>query len=342
MKSFFECNLFEDKQFEIKSKFTVSQNELLLKGFRKEEFASFSKLSVDYNCKWRVQNNFDVSKPTIIIPSKDTPKLIKKTIKNLEQKNITKHCNLILVDDRSKKSLKQICKNYSYLRVDNNKGFNFSMLNNIAAFIVKKLGGKQIILWNNDLWTASEEFFIQLLHSHNTSGSSVSGSKLLYPPKEISFIKEEDSLNIKEFYANMSGKWRETVQYAGPVWLPVMPKYHTLTPLHYRRFSSKDDPRVNCNKGVSCLTGALMVIELEHFIKLGGLNPSLSKNLQDTDFCLKTIENGLRCFYFGKDIFFYHDESVSLSGKKKDNNQLLSDEVLFGKIWNDKVAELVL
>ena len=85
-----------------------------------------------------------------------------------------------------------------------------------------------------------------------------------------------------------------------------------------------------------------MIIELAGFVALGGLNPSLAKNFQDTDFCLKAIEKGFHCYYFGKDLFFYHDESVSLAGSKKGDDQLLNDEVLFGKVWNDRISQLVL
>ena len=85
-----------------------------------------------------------------------------------------------------------------------------------------------------------------------------------------------------------------------------------------------------------------MKFGLDDFIKVGGLNPSLSKNYQDTDFCLKIIDQGFKCYYFGKDISFYHDESVSLSGSKKRDPQLFNDEVLFGKIWNEKIHSLVM
>tara|TARA_Y100000034_G_scaffold135625_1_gene208319 strand:+ start:1121 stop:2155 length:1035 start_codon:yes stop_codon:yes gene_type:complete len=344
MKSYYRCGLFEE-QPELTNVFSISQQEIQLKRLLENGKLPFTQKEIVYDCTWKKQENFDNQKPTIIIPVKNNGALLEKTLENIKANNVLEYSNLIVVDDRSEEeSVVEVTEEYrlSYLRVENKKGFNFSMLNNIASWVCYKLGCDQVIFWNSDLWVVNEEYFLEFLKRHNENNSTVSGCKLLYPPKEISFVKEDDSQNIKEYYPNMSGKWRNTVQYAGPIWLPVMPRFQVISPLHYKRFASKEDPRVNCDKGTSCLTGALMIVQLEDFIKLGGLNPSLSKNFQDIDFCLRVVENGLSCFYFGKDLFFYHDESISLSGKKKKDKQLLSDEVLFGKIWNDKITQLVL
>ena len=101
---------------------------------------------------------------------------------------------------------------------------------------------------------------------------------------------------------------------------------------------------MNCDRGAAFVTGALQIWDLEHFISMGGFNPSLSKNLQDTDACLKSIELGYPPLYFGKDIFFYHDESFNMNNnleEKKEDKQFVSDHVLFGKIWNEKATALV-
>jgi len=341
MKLYFECNLFEEDNFKANPSFDVTQDEIVLSNVKKNGDAIFQKQKVKYKCQWRMQKDFSPERPTIIMPSRNMSDLLKKTTKNLEEKNIVKHCNLILVDDRSDEDLEVIAKDYSYLRIDNEKGFNFSMLNNIGIMTCHNLGSKQAIIWNNDLWAVSENNFLELLSRHNTNNSSASGTKLIYPPKELSFISTEDSSNILEFFPTMSGKWRGTVQYAGTSFFPLSPKIQTLSPYHYKRFKQPEDPTVNCDKGVDSLTGALMIVEIQDFIKVGGFNPSLSKNFQDTDFCLKLIEDNKKCYYFGKDLFFYHDESVSLSGSKIGDKQLTSDEILFGKIWNNKISKMV-
>lgn len=341
MKLFFKCNLFENKHFKISDKFFVDQNQLILKKIKNNGEVIFKKEKALYSCTWQKQDNFSIEKPTLIVPTKDMPDLLTKTIKNLENNSLTDHCNLIIVDDRSEEDIKSIVGKYSYLSVKYDKGFNFSMLNNIAAFICYNLGCKQIVMWNNDLWNVNNSYFLELLSRHNKNNSTISGSKLVYPPKNLSFLQEEDSKNIIDYFPNMSGKWRETIQYGGTMFIFSNSNIQSAIPIHYKRFANPLNPTVNCDKGTECLTGALMIIELQDFIEVGGLNPSLAKNFQDTDLCLKIYEKGKNIFYFGKDIFFYHDESVTLTGKKKNDNQMLNDQVLFEKIWNEKLPSLI-
>ena len=63
-------------------------------------------------------------------------------------------CNIMVVDDRSTDDYSTLLKysGLSLLRVDNEKGFNFSILCNIGAYIAHKLDCSEIILWNNDYY----------------------------------------------------------------------------------------------------------------------------------------------------------------------------------------------
>jgi GT2 family glycosyltransferase len=81
------------------------------------------------------------------------------------------------------------------------------------------------------------------------------------------------------------------------------------------------------------VTGAFQIINLKWFIESGGLNPSLSKNFQDIDLCLKAVSQDKKVFYFGKENYLFHDESVTIS-KNKSDDHMKSDNVLFLKIWN--------
>ena len=345
MKSFYECSLFQDDLFEVKTNFEVKQNELLLEASLSNDSYKFKKLNVLYSCEWTQQENWSSEKPTVIIPTKDSSDLIKYTLLNLKKHNINKHCNIIVVDDRSKEDIKSIIvgSRFSYLRVDNNKGFNFSMLNNIAAKICYELGIKTIILWNSDLWCANEEWFLKILNHHLKNESPITGAKLLYPTEEASLSKEVDTKNIALNFPNMTkGKWRNTVQFGGDFWLPVQNGPVNFHPVHYRRFSNKEDERVNCIRGSSFITGAFQIWNLNKFVEIGGLNPTLSKNLQDTDICLRLLEKKEVPIYYGKDVYFYHDESPTLDREGKHDKQYESDHVVFGKIWNSKIAKLIL
>ena len=48
--------------------------------------------------------------------------------------------------------------------------------------------------------------------------------------------------------------------------------------------------------------------------------------------------------YYGKNLFFWHDESLTFysENEKKNDKQMISDRILFAKIWNDKILGLIL
>lgn len=347
MSSYYKCTFFEEKLPSNLHEFLVSQEEIILDNVLDNNKISFLKKVVNYKCSFFKQENFDLYKPTLLIPIKDNLILLKYTIKNLQETNTIKYCNIIIIDDRSEENIKKITleNNLSYLRVDNDKGFNFSMLNNIAAKICLDLGVEEIILWNSDLWCVKEEFLLEVLRRHRNNKSVVSGTKLVYPSLEMSLNKDLDSDNIKSTFPNLvGGKWRGTTQFGGDCWILTPQSPIKISPLHFKRFADKTNPLVNCDKGVSFVTGAFQIWNLKYFIELGGLNPSLSKNFQDVDICLRVLEDKQNIFYFGKNLYFYHDESFSmhnLKNEKKNDKQMISDHYLFAKIWNDKIIEMV-
>ena len=341
MKLFYKCNFLEEDFVEAK-KFTVTQAELLAKHKISDKKHSFYKKSVSYNCQWKKQSDWSSEKPTIIIPIRDAIELLTKTLNNLIKHNLAKHCNIIIVDDRSMQDIEQIVLKYglSYLRVDNDKGFNFSMLNNIAAKICHSLGIKDMVLWNSDLWCVKEEYFLELLKRHIEGGSALSGTKLIYPPKSESLNKEDDTLNIQQNFSGYSKKWRETIQFGGDYWVLTPSSPILMSPIHYGRFRDKEDKRFNCDRGATFVTGAMQIWNVQKFIDMGGFNPSLAKNFQDVDIALLLLESGNSIMYYGEDIYFYHDESYSLAQDKYDH-QMASDHTLFAKIWNSKIASLL-
>ncbi len=341
MKLFYECSFLKENWTETDN-FVVIQKELQLKKALNNSNHSFSKNKVEYYCKWVKQKNFDINKPTIIIPIKNQINLIKFTISNLLENEIHLLCNIIIIDDRSEDNIEKVAldNNLSFLRVDNKKGFNFSMLNNIAAKICYQMNCKQIILWNSDLWCVNKNNLKKILSKHKKEKCLMSGSKLLYPPRGKSF-HTGDTKNIINTFPHMLGeKWRNTVQFGGGYWLF---RDNLAYPIHHKRFSKPSNLLVNCDKIETFITGAFQVWQLATFIEMGGLNPSLAKNYQDSDMCLRMLEKSNKMMYFGKDIYFLHDESLSLTSEgKKEDNQLLSDRVLFNKIWKaDKILKMV-
>ncbi len=357
MESYYRCEFFEQDSVKGKKDFLVVQDEIAVhpEEMSDQNLSSINnkkirvvKDSVEYQCELEVDKSFDSKKPTIIITLHDDSDLLKYTLNNLQENNIYKHCNIFIVDDRSEEDLKNITieNGASYLRIDKVEQFNFSMLNNIAAKICHDYGNKEVIFWNSDLWCVDEEYFLSFVKRHKESKSKVSGSKLVYPPLSKSINKDVDTKNINAHFSNKGeitdGKWRNTVQYGGDFWI-LSGGMLRFVPNHFKRFTNIEDPMVNCDKGLFFLTGALQYWDLEYFMEIGGFNPSLAKSFQDVDVCLKVCERGDSPMYFGKDIYFYHDESYTLHNSKKEKKmspRAVSDHIIFSKIWNDKFQKI--
>ena len=330
---FYKCEFFNQQVKH--DKFSVKQTVLELNKLLDNNKASFSKVLETYNCSYELSKTFDVTKPVAIIPIRDNPNLLQYTLSNLEHFNVSNYANIVIVDDRSIEDLRTtLDNNHSYFRIDGDNGFNFSMLNNIPAKIFYDLGCKQIILWNSDLWCKDEKSLPYLLSMHEKLNSTITGTKLIYPPLSMSLNGEEDTENIKKMFKNKTGgSWRETIQFGGDIF--INGSFH-----HYGRFKEPSEFRINCNRPASFITGAFQIIELKKFIELGGLNPSLQKNYQDNDFCFKVLEDGGKIYYIGQDCGFYHDESAILHENKIDK-KFTSNQVLFTKIWNNKILEIL-
>jgi len=343
---FFECNLFKQDLDFMSGPFSVKQKELLLSDIVGQQ-ARFGQVDVEYKCKFIFQESgFNKQNPFIIIPSRNNVELIKYTINNLLENKVDEICNIMVVDDRSTddylsalKDKKQI----SYLRVDNEKGFNFSMLCNIGAYIASKLECSEVILWNNDLWVEKREYLESVIKKHREDNSTISGTKLLYPLKSFNG-DTSDTANISNHFPNMKdGKWRGTVQFGGSAWVatngPIL-----MSPVHKKRFENANHYIINDDHAEVFVTGAFQIIDLKWLMKNGGLNPSLSKNFQDVDLCLKACIKNDKVMYYGKDVYFLHDESLTFysGNEKKNDQQFISDHVLFGKIWNDKLQSLIM
>ena len=335
-EKYFTCQFFNKKDFEIQKTFSLMQAEIL-----QDSSNRFKVHDIEYKCQWN-KNNFNSNLVTLIVPIKNNLELLDYTLNNFREKGLLRKVNVVVVDDRSNDPIKAKTEEYNvnYLRIDNEKGFNFSMLNNIPSFLVNKLGGKTVIFWNSYLWIDRIEHFEQLLEKHENNESTISGSKLLYPYESLN---KEDSTNIKTHFPHMSeGKYKGTVQFAGARWVPSSDR--SFVPIHFGRFWDKDDVRINQDYATEFVTGALQVVNLQWFLDIGGFNPSLSKVFQDVDLCLRALENNKSVFYFGKDIHFYHDESFnhfSNKGEVKMDKQFASDGVLFNKIWANKITNII-
>jgi GT2 family glycosyltransferase len=321
--------------FSASQNFDIFQDQIFLETISDLEKSRFKKKVIKYECHFLENSIIDPNKPGIIICIKDNLELLEFTIKKIIKFKILNLCNLIIVDDRPSNNLieKYCNKNkINYLKVNNEYGFNFSMLNNIAAKLFYDKKCTDIILWNSDLWAEDKDTIPSLLQYHKNLGSDITGTRLLYPR-----VSWDGSTEVPENISNFFSidTYRETCQFGGSNFIQIDNSLHST---HYGRFKNKKYSEMN--RPVDFITGAFMIIDLNKFVQIGGLNPSLATQCQDVDLCLKIREDDGIIFYVGEK-FLYHDESVSLKEKQK-NFQYISDNVLNTKIWNkERVLKII-
>lgn len=331
LSPFCTCGLFTEESRGRLDAFVVRQREISARTADSAGRLILRPALVDYVCRFEPKpGGHDPRRPLILIPSRDALDLVAHTVANLRAHGAAEVCDILLIDDRSTADYGPIVRDggcLSYLRIDTVGGFNFSMLCNIGGYIARRLGHETILLWNNDVWIERADHLASFLARHRRDRATLSGAKLLYPPDPPPVI---------------AGPRGGSVQFGGFAWIPDRVHPDIRTPVHAHRGVDRDDPQVARDRPVTCLTAALLAIDLDWFIDAGGLNPSLAANLQDVDLCLRARLEHRPVMYYGSDLFFWHAESASLSAAKRAGDpQFRSDRALFQLLWRDRLPALL-
>ncbi len=225
-----------------------------------------SKIMGLYRIKYKVHGNPKVS---IIIPNKDHIKELKNCLNSIE-KSSYKNYEILIIENNSEDSktfeyyetLKENEKikilNYIYKE---NETFNYSKLNNYG---VSNAIGEFIVLLNNDIEIISDEWLEEMLGICQRSDVGAVGAKLFYPDSKI--------------------------QHAGVV-LGL-----TGTAGHVNHLMGKDElgymGRIMIQQNFNAVTGAMLMVSKENYIKVGKLDEDFAVAYNDIDFCLKLREIG--------------------------------------------------
>tara|TARA_R100000808_G_C2155373_1_gene167683 strand:+ start:845 stop:2038 length:1194 start_codon:yes stop_codon:yes gene_type:complete len=326
----------------------------------------FAGKNVEYKVTYQNLKNIDPDKPGLLLPIKDNVNLLEFTLQNIEEMGVNNVANVTVIDDRSEEpeEIEQLANRHGavYIRVDYASDvFNFSMLNNIGAFLYHRLGHEDIILWNADLWAPNKKAVPTLLKTHakaKKTGTKITGAKLLYPETGFCHLIDEDKTyrELAKDFQTSEESVRERgvfgkVQYGGGTYVVTTPflrdqAHIFMSPVHYGRFSDKNNHKVNTNRETKFVTGAFQIIDLETFVEIGGFCQTLACSYQDADLCLRVSQLGHKVYYAGADVYLYHAESLVLSSKLDDTkgslkhthsntrDKLISDEVLYSMLWN--------
>jgi GT2 family glycosyltransferase/glycosyltransferase involved in cell wall biosynthesis len=204
---------------------------------------------------------------SIIIPS-DNEVQIKLSVASIAEKTSYKKYEIIVVtNSRLIKKLKTQKISQKIIFVSYDKTFNFSDKCNEGVNASK---GKYVIFYNDDIYIENNDWIESLLEFLSFKDVGIVGGKLLYEDRTIQ-------------HAGMATGVRNLVG-------TILHKYPANTSAH-------------CNLGhsvrkVSVISGALLAIKKEVFVKVGGFNAvELPIYDSDLDLCFKVRDLGLSCVY---------------------------------------------
>lgn len=233
---------------------------------------------------------------SIIIPTKDQPRMIKRCVESLLEKTEYSNYEILLVDNGSTDPeavafLNSLRFNPKTRVLDYPHPFNFSAMNNLAA---REAGGSYLLLLNNDTAVLHEQWLDELVSHALRPSVGVVGCRLLYPDGRV--------------------------QHAGVILgLTGTPADHVYicqdseAPGYFGRAQVLQD--------FSAVTAACMMVRKSLYLELHGLDENQFKvSFNDVDFCLKVRERGLRVVWTPFATLL-HEGSVSQKGEVEDKKQ---------------------
>lgn len=266
--------------------------EILFHG-RREGYETVKDLKLQEGAVWELPEE----KPlvSVIIPSKDNPKVLFTCIHSLLERTQTQYpYEILVIDNGSSKENRHMIsaeaerlnreaggtKNFRELRYHYEPmNFNFSKMCNLGASVAK---GELYLFLNDDMEIIQSDWLTLLADKAMLSYVGAVGAKLLYPRSSM-------------------------IQHAGITNLRV-------GPAHKLQFLS--DEKVHYygkNRDVHnmmAVTGACLLLRKGVFEKAGGFAEELAVAFNDVDLCYTIFEMG----YYNvvrNDVILYHHESLS-------------------------------
>lgn len=238
------------------------------------------KKTTYYRIKYEIKGNPLVS---IIIPTKDQPKLLKSCINSIYKKTKYSNFEIIIVNNNSEE--KETFKILDYYRskyenfkvIDANFKFNYSKINNIA---VNKAKGSYICLLNNDTEVIDEDWLDIMLGYAMQKHVGAVGPKLLYKDNTIQHagivlglggVASHAYIGSSVFNYGMYGRLNVPYNYAG-------------------------------------VTAACLLVSKKKYLEVNGLEEDLEVAYNDVDFNLKLLEKGYYNVFLPQ-VKLYHYES---------------------------------
>ena len=221
-----------------------------------------------------VKNTFRLSfelehkpKVSIIIPTKNNVKILKRCIDSIAKKTNYKNFEIIIINNSDDlETIKNDIQSISYNLISYTENFNFSKINNLA---VKHSSGDLLLFLNDDTKILDPNWLDELVSVILQKDVGVVGPKLVLSDG--------------------------TIQHAGIAFLKTGSGFHPF--MRHIENSDSYHGLLNSMRDCSAVTGACLMIKKEIFNKIGGFDNQFDVYYGDTDLCFKVIEAGYRIVY---------------------------------------------
>ena len=206
-------------------------------------------------------------KVSIIIPSKNNYRILKRCIDSIEKKTNYENKEIIIVDNSSTdNATKKYYSSLSHKIINYSENFNFSKMNNLA---VESSSGQLLLFLNDDTKVLDSFWLDELVSIAMQKDVGIVGPKLIFSDN--------------------------TIQHAGVVFLKTGSGFHPLM----KQLENYDGYHniINSTRDYSAVTGACLMIRREIFDKVGTFDNSFDVYYGDADLCLQVINLGFRVIY---------------------------------------------
>lgn len=251
--------------------------------FWRQEQQEASVLWENMPCKRESVEGTVTSSVSIVIPSKDHPKLVENCIRSIQRTVQTAEIEILVIDngsnEKNRKKLEELAETLSFTYLYEPMDFHFSKMCNLGAARANK---EHVLFLNDDVEAIYPGWLEEMVAVARREHVGAVGSKLLYP----------------------DGK---RIQHAGVTNLPV-------GPVHKLQFLPDDvtyyDSYNRGARNVLAVTGACLLMRRELFLECSGMSEDLAVAFNDVELCFRLYEKGFYSVVL-QDKPLYHHESVS-------------------------------
>lgn len=302
----------DSKPYVIEAQYSAIHDDLTRRGYPDAVVKQDPKNKGYWIVEYPVIDNPLIS---IVIPTKDQYKVVKRCIDSIYKKTTYKKFEIILVDTGSTDSkvlswYKQIEKDHHNIHVINwpEQPFSYARSCNEGA---KQAKGELLVMLNNDTEVITPNW-LELMAGDAQRKEIGAVGCLLYFPDRIHVQHAGVGVGLGGLAAN---SFSMTVNHGLP------PNQHLY---------------LNTKHNMTAVTAACMMIRKDTYDSIGGFDAKFRVTYNDVDLCLRLREKGLYNVYTPH-VQLIHHESISVGLprelKKRDTKEMKAAVRLFKRRW---------